>query len=92
MAWHWVFKPLTMLLALAAVAAHWRSHEPHRRTHSPWLMAALVGALAGDVFLMFEGFFIPGLVAFLLAHVAYLVLFRQEHRCSPRALPGWPAP
>ncbi len=27
---------------------------------------------------MLEGFFIPGLVAFLLAHLAYLVLFRQD--------------
>ena len=77
LAWHWVFKPLTMLLALAAVASHWRSHDPTTRP-PPWLIAALIGALAGDVFLMFEGFFIPGLIAFLLAHAAYLVLFRHD--------------
>jgi uncharacterized membrane protein YhhN len=40
-----------------------------------WLLAALAGSLAGDVALMFEGFFIPGLVAFLLAHLAYIRLF-----------------
>jgi uncharacterized membrane protein YhhN len=39
------------------------------------LLAALAGSLAGDVALMFEGFFIPGLVAFLLAHLAYIRLF-----------------
>jgi uncharacterized membrane protein YhhN len=44
---------------------------------SGWLLAALAGSLAGDVFLMFPGWFIPGLVAFLLAHIAYLVLLRQ---------------
>lgn len=77
MAWHWWFKPLAMLLALAAVTVHWRSHATTTRP-SLWLIAALTGALAGDVLLMFEGFFIQGLVAFLLAHVAYLALFRRD--------------
>ena len=36
---------------------------------------------------MFEGFFIPGLVSFLLAHLAYIALFRQDAPwfASPRA-------
>jgi uncharacterized membrane protein YhhN len=42
-----------------------------------WLLAALTASLAGDVLLLFPGYFVPGLVAFLLAHVAYLVLLRQ---------------
>ncbi len=37
----------------------------------------MVGSLAGDAFLMVEGFFIPGLVSFLLAHLAYIALFKQ---------------
>jgi alkylglycerol monooxygenase len=74
---HWFFKPLTMLLALAAVAAHWRNPRPGARPSS-WLVVSLVGALAGDVFLMLDGFFIPGLVAFLLGHVAYAVLFSRD--------------
>jgi len=41
------------------------------------LMLALACSLAGDVFLMFDGYFIPGLVSFLLAHVCYIVLFRD---------------
>ena len=32
-------------------------------------MAGLAFSLAGDVFLMFPGFFIPGLVSFLVAHL-----------------------
>ncbi len=44
----------------------------------PWLIAALVLAWAGDVALMFKRGFIPGLVAFLLAHVAYLACFAVE--------------
>jgi uncharacterized membrane protein YhhN len=31
----------------------------------------------GDVFLMLPGFFIPGLVSFLVAHLFYIALFKQ---------------
>ena len=61
-----------------------------QRTGYVWLLAALLGSLAGDVFLMFPGFFIPGLVAFLLAHLAYIALLRQDAPlfASPRAWLG----
>jgi len=40
---------------------------------STWLVAALVLSLVGDVFLMLPGDrFVPGLAAFLLAHLAYV--------------------
>ena len=35
----------------------------------------LVASLAGDVLLMWPQFFVPGLVCFLLAHLAYIALF-----------------
>ncbi len=39
-----------------------------------WFVAALVLSLLGDVFLMLPAdLFVPGLVSFLLAHVAYIV-------------------
>jgi alkylglycerol monooxygenase len=41
------------------------------------LVAGLAFSLAGDGFLMFPGFFIPGLVSFLIAHLFYIALFRQ---------------
>ena len=47
------------------------------------LMAALGGSLAGDVFLMFPGFFIPGLVSFLVAHLFYVVLFKSGQAWFP---------
>ena len=34
--------------------------------------------MAGDVFLMLPDLFIPGLASFLLAHLAYIVLLRQD--------------
>ena len=41
------------------------------------MVLALVLSLAGDVFLMLHGPFIPGLVRFLGAHLAYIALCRQ---------------
>jgi alkylglycerol monooxygenase len=96
--WHRVFKPLTMLIAIALVLRHWQqTRQPTRQRDSTqpqsghaWLLAALLGSLAGDVFLMFPGFFMPGLVAFLLAHLAYIALLRQDAPlfASPRAWLG----
>jgi len=42
--------------------------------YDDWFVAGLVFSLAGDVLLMLpERFFLGGLVAFLLAHVAYII-------------------
>jgi uncharacterized membrane protein YhhN len=41
-------------------------------------MGGLAFSLAGDCFLMFPGFFIPGLVAFLIAHLFYIAIFKQD--------------
>ena len=82
-----LIKPIPMLIAIFMIA----TYDPSTLGRGPkdttfpqitpsgrlWLLAALVGSLAGDVFLLFPGYFIPGLVAFLLAHVAYLALLRQ---------------
>jgi uncharacterized membrane protein YhhN len=68
----YVFKPLTLGLLIAAALAL-RPDDPGVRA---WFVAALVLALAGDVFLMLpRDLFLPGLGAFLLAHVAYVVGF-----------------
>ncbi|WP_051303331.1 lysoplasmalogenase family protein [Comamonas composti] len=92
--WHWLFKPLTMVLALVALATHWRDSAAlaamGRPSQAAWLLgAALALSLAGDVFLMLPGLFIPGLTSFLLAHLAYTALLRQDapwlaHRPSLR--------
>lgn len=68
-----VFKPLAMVIAMAVVMAR---QPPIRQRH--WLLTALLFSLAGDVFLLFPGYFVPGLVAFLLAHLAYIALFRKD--------------
>ena len=78
--WHWLFKPLTMAIAIVWVAAGARPQGTSGLSDAKdraWLLAALACSLAGDAFLMFEDWFIPGLVAFLLAHLAYIALFRR---------------
>jgi len=63
-------KPLA-LIALIGVAATLDPADPAVRV---WFVVALVLSLAGDVFLLDgDRRFIPGLVAFLLAHVAYTI-------------------
>jgi len=81
--WHWLFKPLAMVLAITWVAAYACQIRMEGRFGLKFLFLALLGSLAGDVFLMAEGLFIPGLVAFLLAHLAYIALFKQGRRWFP---------
>ena len=68
-----VAKPATMAVLIVATAVAWSGDfdRPFIAT-----MAALVLSLAGDVFLMSDrDRFLPGLIAFFAAHVAYIVAF-----------------
>jgi uncharacterized membrane protein YhhN len=64
----YVCKPATLgLLTLAALAL-----DPRDQTMRTWFVVALLASLAGDVLLMLPvDLFVPGLIAFLIAHVAY---------------------
>jgi uncharacterized membrane protein YhhN len=74
---HFVFKPLTMLIAILFVLVRANKSGTTGRFDA-LLVAALAASLAGDVFLMLPGnFFIPGLASFLIAHLFYIALFRQ---------------
>jgi uncharacterized membrane protein YhhN len=82
-AWHLVFKPAALTIAIIFVAIN--AYQISARgifLYKSWglLLAALLASLAGDVFLMLEGLFIPGLVSFLLAHLAYIALLRRGVR------------
>lgn len=69
---NFVFKPLA---TLAVIAYAWGRGEGPART---WVLLGLLLSLIGDIALLWpkEGF-LPGLVAFLLAHLAYLVAFTR---------------
>jgi uncharacterized membrane protein YhhN len=77
-----VFKPLTTLLIVAF--AWQRGDAPRRRR---FVLLGLVLSLLGDVALLWprEGF-VPGLVCFLGAHLAYLVAFTVGARLAVRPL------
>lgn len=79
-----VAKPLTTVLLIVHAAR--RGHdEPEVRR---WILAGLVLSLAGDVALLWpkEGF-LPGLIAFLLAHLAYIAAFHRRVRFGARWQP-----
>ncbi|MDP1648799.1 MAG: lysoplasmalogenase [Rubrivivax sp.] len=87
---NFVFKPLATLIVIAY--AWRRGHDaPLLRR---WVLAGLVLSLAGDVALLWpkQGF-LPGLVSFLLAHLAYLVAFTRVQRLAawPPAFVGYAA-
>jgi uncharacterized membrane protein YhhN len=75
LAGRFIFKPLAAMafIWLALVAGAFDS------TYGQVLLAGLVLAAAGDVFLMFEsqGAFMAGLVSFLCGHLLYAVAFVQ---------------
>ncbi len=79
-----LFKPLTTALAIVYAA---------RQRGAPWaerraVLAGLALSLLGDVALLWpQQGFVPGLVAFLLAHLAYLWAFT---RGAALARPRWP--
>jgi alkylglycerol monooxygenase len=79
---HRIFKPLTMALAMAFVVLRAGGMAQLGRFDA-LLLGALVMSLAGDAFLMFPGYFIPGLVSFLVAHLLYIALFRMGQRWFP---------
>ena len=77
------FKPLTTLLILAFAWPRGAGAPKQRR----FIRIGLALSLIGDVFLLWpkEGF-LPGLVAFLLAHLAYIAAFTLPVRLAARPI------
>jgi len=80
----YVLKPATLVAIM--VGAWTLTWGPHDVWEARFFLLGLAFSLAGDVLLMLpnERFFLPGLVAFLLGHVCYIVGLNQT-------LPPWPA-
>lgn len=77
------FKPLTTLLVIAFAWPRGATQARQRR----FVRAGLVLSLLGDIALLWptQGF-LPGLVAFLLAHLAYIAAFCVPARLAARPL------
>ncbi len=75
-------KPATLALLFAWVAV-----QSQLQGIALWFGLGLLFSLAGDIFLMFsDRWFIPGLVAFLLAHLMYIAGFNIP---LPNVSPLW---
>lgn len=71
---NWVLKPLPVVLLLVWA---WRT-IPEEEPLRVWVVAALGLSAVGDIVLLVPGQFILGLLAFLLAHLAYLRVFAHS--------------
>jgi len=82
-AWAILFKPLTTLLLIGFARPRGRTQPMQRR----FVRIGLALSLLGDIALLWptEGF-LPGLVAFLLAHLAYIAAFCVPARLAARPL------
>jgi len=69
----YVAKPATLILLILWFVSRLPSDPP---SLGWWFLSGLVFSLAGDIFLMLPGdHFLKGLVAFLIAHIAYIITF-----------------
>ena len=74
---NFIFKPLATLIVMACAWPRGHNTPVVRR----WVLTGLCFSLAGDIFLMWpQQGFLPGLVSFLLAHLAYLLAFTRVSR------------
>ena len=72
----WYFKPFLLPFLILAVYVH------ERFITKKVLLTALTLSWIGDIILMFadkgELYFIAGLIAFLLSHISYIILFSKQ--------------
>ena len=81
---HWICKPLATVLVLAMA---WRARPPLSLRYRRRVLIGLGLALLGDVLLMLPGdFFVPGLAAFLLGHIAFIAAWLDDSRFAVRPL------
>ena len=75
---HWICKPLATVLVLMLA---WRARPSLSPRYRRCVLAGLTLGLIGDVLLMLPGDrFVPGLAAFLLAHLAFLAAWLDDSR------------
>lgn len=81
---HWFCKPLATVLILAIA---WRAEPSLSPRYRRQVLIGLLFALLGDVLLMWPGdLFVPGLAAFLFAHLAFLAAWLVDSRFAARPL------
>jgi uncharacterized membrane protein YhhN len=78
----YVFKPLATLLVLAIAL---QNRIRGKYAYARWIVVGLCFSLVGDIFLIWPNrYFLLGLLAFLLTHVAYLIAFTRDAKFPAR--------
>ncbi|MCE2677223.1 MAG: lysoplasmalogenase family protein [Burkholderiaceae bacterium] len=80
---YFLAKPIALLLLM--FVAWWADDMPEKA--QTWLVRALGLSWVGDVLLLYPGLFMPGLVAFLGAHVCYGWLLTRDAPVRPAFKP-----
>jgi uncharacterized membrane protein YhhN len=79
---HDLFTPLATTCILALAASNWLAFE---NSYALWITIGLFFSLLGDSALLRPAqYFLPGLVAFLFAHIAYLMAFTRDAKFPAR--------
>lgn len=76
-----IIKP-TLMISLSVY--FYREAKPNYSSFAKKIQSALVFSWAGDVFLMFPDYFLPGLVSFLVAHIFYILAFYENLKKIPQ--------
>lgn len=79
-----VFKPLTTILIIALAVV---IHQESASTYSQLMIASLLFALIGDIFLINKKYFLQGLTSFLIAHIGFTIGFTSVFGFSWEWLP-----
>jgi len=66
------FKPLTTILIIIVGIFAYQQNENH---YSTYILISLLFSLVGDLFLLKDTYFLHGLLAFLLAHISFIIAF-----------------
>ncbi len=82
-----IFKPLTTLLIISiAVLIFYKTDN----TYSSIMIVALLFSLIGDIFLITDKYFLPGLASFLIAHICFIIGFTSLYGFNFNLIPILP--
>lgn len=82
---HWICKPLTTALIFLLA---WRAQPAVSSRYRRCMLAGIACSGVGDVMLMLpQDLFVPGLLAFLLAHLCFFAALLADSRFAVRPLP-----
>ena len=86
--WHYAFKPMIVLSLIVFLLTQSKTLD---KTIKHVTILALICSVTGDVLLMFDeenpNYFILGLIAFLLAHVMYILVYLKHRNRNRKSLP-----